>query len=113
VTTLGPHRDDIAVSFDGEPAVSVASQGQTRALVLALKLAELDVARTALGRPPLLLLDDVSSELDPARTALLFEALVELAGQCVLTTTSVHHLGAIPAAETVRRQVLDGAITDG
>lgn len=110
VTTLGPHRDDIAVSFDGEPAVSVASQGQTRALVLALKLAELDVARTALGRPPLLLLDDVSSELDPARTALLFEALVELAGQCILTTTSAHHLGAIPAAETVRWRVDNGSI---
>lgn len=110
VTTLGPHRDDIAVTFDGEPAVSVASQGQTRAMVLALKLAELDVARTALGRPPLLLLDDVSSELDPPRTALLFEALVELAGQCVLTTTSAHHLGAIPAAETVRWRVDNGSI---
>jgi DNA replication and repair protein RecF len=110
VTTLGPHRDDIAVSFDGVDAVSIASQGQTRALVLALKLAELDVARTALGTPPLLLLDDVSSELDPPRTALLFEALVELAGQCVLTTTSPHHLHAIPAAETVRWRVDDGTI---
>lgn len=110
VTTVGPHRDDIAVSFDGEPAVSVASQGQTRALVLALKLAELDVARSALGGPPLLLLDDVSSELDPSRTALLFEALVELAGQCILTTTSARHLGAVPATDTVRWRVDDGTI---
>jgi DNA replication and repair protein RecF len=109
-TTLGPHRDDIAVSFDGAPAVTIASQGQTRAIVLALKLAELDVARAALGTPPLLLLDDVSSELDPARTALMFEALVELAGQCVLTTTSPHHLGGIPADSTVRWRVEDGGL---
>jgi DNA replication and repair protein RecF len=72
-------------------------------LLLAFKLAELQVARKARGRPPLLLLDDVSSELDEARSSQLFEALAQEVGQCVLTTTSMHFV-ALP--DSVDRSVI-------
>lgn len=91
-TSVGPHRDDLEVALDGRPAADFASQGQARALVLAFKLAEVQVAHAAMGKRPLLLLDDVSSELDPRRTALLFATLADDVGQCVLTTTSPRHI---------------------
>lgn len=86
-TSVGPHRDDVRVQLEGRPVAEFASQGQTRAIVLALKLAELELADSS-GIRPLLLLDDVSSELDPERSAQLFDRLGRLAGQCVLTTTA-------------------------
>jgi DNA replication and repair protein RecF len=91
-TSIGPHRDDVEVELDGRPAADFASQGQARALVLAFKLAEVQVAHAASGTRPLLLLDDVSSELDPRRSALLFATLAQDVGQCLLTTTSPHHI---------------------
>jgi DNA replication and repair protein RecF len=91
-TSVGPHRDDIEVELDGRPAADFASQGQARALVLAFKLAEVQVAHAATRTRPLLLLDDVSSELDPRRSALLFATLAQDVGQCVLTTTSPRHI---------------------
>ncbi|MCA9693119.1 MAG: DNA replication/repair protein RecF [Nannocystaceae bacterium] len=100
VTTVGPHRDDFAVTMDGQDAAKFASQGQSRALVLAFKIAELRGARERLGRAPILLLDDVSSELDPRRTEQLFTALAREAGQCVLTTTSPRY---IPLPEALDR----------
>lgn len=112
-TSVGPHRDDLVVELDGQPAGEFASQGQSRALVLAFKLAEVRAARerSAEGRPPLLLLDDVSSELDPRRTALLFRTLGEHAGQCILTTTSPRYID-LPAQADVRRFRVDrGTIT--
>lgn len=105
-TTVGPHRDDLAVELDGQPAGTFASQGQARALVLALKLAELQTARAFTGKPPLLLLDDVSSELDPDRTALLFATLAQDAGQCVLTTTAQRFI-ALPAEVESRHYRVD------
>lgn len=86
-TGVGPHRDDIEFLMDGRPAAKVASQGQARAMVLGFKMAELASAREATGYAPLLLLDDVSSELDPKRSEQLYAALTEHAGQCLLTTT--------------------------
>jgi DNA replication and repair protein RecF len=64
-----------------------ASQGQSRALVLAFKIGEIENLRAAQGRAPLLLLDDVSSELDPQRNAFLLRYLAGLRGQVLLTTT--------------------------
>jgi DNA replication and repair protein RecF len=92
-TTVGPHRDDFDMHLGEQTASHFASQGQARALILAFKIAELQTARELTGEPPLLLLDDVSSELDPERSAQLFGALVREAGQCVLTTTSPHFIG--------------------
>ncbi len=96
-TSIGPHLDDLQVMLDGAPAGDFASQGQARALILAFKIAELRTAHEATGVPPLLLLDDVSSELDPRRNIQLFETLSAEVGQCVLTTTAPHFI-KLPAA---------------
>jgi DNA replication and repair protein RecF len=84
---VGPHRDDLALSLDGQSARGFASQGQHRMLVLALKAAESEVIGEARGVGPLLLLDDVSSELDRDRTSALFNYLQGMKGQVFLTTT--------------------------
>jgi len=84
---VGPHRDDIALHLDGRPVRGVASQGQHRAAVLALKAAEIHLVGSARGARPILLLDDVSSELDRSRTEALFGFLQEQRGQVFLTTT--------------------------
>ena len=91
-TQIGPHRDDIVLELEGREAGSFASQGQLRAIMLAWKTAELVMLGEAHGDPPILLLDDVSSELDPDRNAFLFEHLANLAGQCFITTTHGGHV---------------------
>jgi len=84
---VGPHRDELALAIDGHAVRGVASQGQHRAVTLSLKSAEIEVVGEARGARPILLLDDVSSELDRARTAALFAFLREQRGQVFLTTT--------------------------
>ncbi len=91
-TQIGPHRDDVVLELDGREAGSFASQGQLRAIMLAWKTAELEVLGRAHGDQPILLLDDVSSELDPARNEYLFHHLASLAGQCFITTTASTHV---------------------
>ena len=87
-TAEGPHGDDLALDVpERAPARHHASQGQQRAICLALKVAELDVVSKRTGRVPILLLDDVSSELDRTRNRRLFELLGRLGGQVFLTTT--------------------------
>jgi DNA replication and repair protein RecF len=83
----GPHRDDLSLRLGGYDVRVDASQGEHRAVTLALKLAELSCIAAARGVHPVLLLDDVSSELDLSRTALLFDFLRETPGQILLTTT--------------------------
>jgi DNA replication and repair protein RecF len=83
----GPHRDDLVITLGGYDVRVEASQGEHRAVTMALKMAELSCIAQARGVHPILLLDDVSSELDLARTALLFEFLRETPGQLLLTTT--------------------------
>ena len=91
-TQLGPHRDDVVLELEGREAGSFASQGQLRAIMLAWKTAELRVLGDAHGDQPILLLDDVSSELDPSRNEFLFDHLATLAGQCFITTTHQSHV---------------------
>ncbi|MGC8780405.1 MAG: DNA replication/repair protein RecF [Anaerolineae bacterium] len=83
---LGPHRDDIAFTVDGRDLRAFGSRGQQRTAALALKLAELEMMREETGESPLLLLDDVMSELDAARRRALLDALLA-AEQAVVTTT--------------------------
>ncbi len=109
-TTVGPHRDDFDMQLAGESASIFASQGQARALILAFKIAELQAARELTGEAPLLLLDDVSSELDPERSAQLFTALVREAGQCVLTTTAPHFISLEPGDDCRYIEVAGGRI---
>lgn len=98
--TFGPHKDDLELSVDGRPARKHASQGQHRILTLTLKLAELAAIREARGAHPILLLDDVSSELDPTRTGAVFDYLSSSPSQVFVTTTRpelFHTPGATPA----------------
>ncbi len=84
---VGPHRDELALALGAHPVRGVASQGQHRAVTLSLKAAEIDVIGRERDVRPILLLDDVSSELDRTRTAALFAFLREQRGQVFLTTT--------------------------
>ena len=67
----GPHREDLEILLDGQPGKIYGSQGQQRSAVLAMKLAEASVAGEVLGEHPVMLLDDVLSELDDARQTYL------------------------------------------
>lgn len=84
---FGPHRDDLVLALDGRRARVVASQGQHRAITLALKAAEVATIGRVRGLSPVLLLDDVSSELDAERTDALFAYLTRQTGQIFVTTT--------------------------
>lgn len=87
-TAEGPHGDDLSLTVHADRgARHHASQGQHRMMVLALKVAELEVLSRRVGRVPILLLDDVSSELDKTRNRRLFAYLDRLGGQVFLTTT--------------------------
>jgi DNA replication and repair protein RecF len=90
-TLIGPHRDDVAFELAGRDLAGFASRGQQRTAILALKLAELDLLAAHDGRPPLLLLDDVFSELDPARRSHLVRRISELP-QAFVTTTALEDL---------------------
>jgi DNA replication and repair protein RecF len=85
--TFGPHRDELALTLDGRSARHHGSQGQQRILTLALKSAELDCVREARRAHPVLLLDDVSSELDPTRTGAVYDFLRGTRSQVFVTTT--------------------------
>jgi DNA replication and repair protein RecF len=86
-TRIGPHKDELEIELDQRLARRHASQGQQRMLALALKLAELDCLCQTRGAFPLLLLDDVSSELDHSRTNAVYEFLRQSSSQVFLTTT--------------------------
>jgi DNA replication and repair protein RecF len=93
-TGFGPHTDDLELGLGDRLAREHASQGQLRSLVLALKLAELSFVDERRGDSPVLLLDDVPSELDATRRRYLFEMLGSLSCQTVITTTD---RGVIPS----------------
>ncbi len=84
-TTIGPHRDDIRLAIDGYPLAEAASRGETRTMLLALKLLEVQSVERAREHKPILLLDDVFSELDGARRRALTEHLRDY--QTFITTT--------------------------
>ena len=101
-TLVGPHRDEIELIVNGTPARQYASQGQQRTLVLALKLAELQLIEEVVNDTPLLLLDDVLAELDLSRQNQLLDAIQDRF-QTLITTT---HLGAFDAQWLNSSQIL-------
>ncbi|HEY8869497.1 MAG TPA: DNA replication/repair protein RecF [Candidatus Limnocylindrales bacterium] len=100
-TLVGPHRDDLVFEMAGRDLATFASRGQQRTAILAFKMAELDLLASFLGRPPLLLLDDVFSELDPDRRAHLVRRIAALP-QAFVTTTTLEDLdrGLVDVAAT-------------
>jgi DNA replication and repair protein RecF len=107
-TLVGPHRDDLVFTLDGRDMSGFASRGQQRTAILAFKLAELDLLTEQDGRPPLLLLDDVFSELDPDRRSHLVRRIAALP-QAFVTTTTLDDLDpALVTAATAWEVVPDG-----
>ena len=109
-TTVGPHRDDLMTSLNGYDVKTYASQGQNRAFVLAMKIAEIRYLEERYRFVPILLLDDVSSELDRERNRYLFDFLKSRGeGQVFITTT---HRDYILLDEDVQTyEVQNGAIS--
>ena len=108
-TTHGPHRDDVVLLRDGRELRAYGSQGEQRMGLLALLLAERAVLEDERGAPPLLLLDDVMSELDFGRRERLVERL--RAGQALVTTTDVAHVPGADEDDVVRLRVEGGVVT--
>ncbi|MBE6469024.1 MAG: DNA replication and repair protein RecF [Coriobacteriaceae bacterium] len=106
-TLVGPHRDEVLLTIDGRAARAFGSQGQQRSLVLAWKIAEVEVTHDILDRYPILLLDDVMSELDAARRDAIVR-FIEGEIQTVITTTNLGYFGegVLGQAKVVR---IDGA----
>jgi DNA replication and repair protein RecF len=87
-TSIGPHVDDLSLELGGHPARFFASQGEQRQLAVSLKVAQLALWKERFGVHPVLLLDDVLSELDPVRARLLFTRVQQWNVQTILTATS-------------------------
>ena len=104
----GPHKDELAVDIDGQPAKSYASQGQTRTAALALKLAARDIFRQETGEWPVLLLDDVLSELDRRRQEFVLNRITS--GQVLITCCEEEKLGTLRDGRAFR--VRDGRLTE-
>lgn len=110
-TSVGPHVDDLEISIGEQPARAFASQGQQRALVLGWKIAEIENLAASLGFLPLLLLDDVSSELDPERNAYLMHYLADSGAQVFLTTTDGGLVAAAAREDTAWLDVRAGTVS--
>ena len=108
VTGLGPHLDDVVIAAGGRELRSFGSQGEQRLAVLALLLAEAELITERRGVPPLLLLDDVLSELDPDRRRIL-AARVAHAGQALITATDA---AMLPLAPDQLLEVTPGEVRD-
>jgi DNA replication and repair protein RecF len=106
----GPHRDDLRLAHEGESLRSFGSQGQQRVAVLALLFAERELLAEQCGRAPLMLLDDVMSELDSARRERLGE-LLRAGGQAVLTTADRELLPLMEGAAVVHVEVMAGTVS--
>ena len=112
-TVSGPHRSDLKLTFDGHEARGRASQGQIRLVVIAMKVALMQRITAQRDVVPVLLLDDVSSELDDTRSTHLSRYLYDAAGQVFATTTNAAAVGldradarffAVDAGAVVRRE---------
>jgi DNA replication and repair protein RecF len=91
-TVIGPHRDDVHFGLNGRSTRHFASQGQQRSFVLALKMAEIEHISTTFQAPPVLLLDDMTSELDADRNYNLMQFLKKREMQVFITTTSLQNI---------------------
>jgi DNA replication and repair protein RecF len=89
-TSVGPHRHDVIFQINDSPALSVASRGEARTIVLALKFLEVDIIEQLIDKQPIILLDDVFSELDANRQHLL---TTQLKGHQIIITSATSHAG--------------------
>jgi DNA replication and repair protein RecF len=110
VSLAGPHRDDLAFVADGADMRAFGSRGQQRTAALSLKMAEVGAVSAAAGELPVLLLDDIMSELDPSRRAWLLENL-NPAQQVLIAATETEHFTADFLASALVLRVQAGAVT--
>lgn len=110
VTLAGPHRDDLVFYVNDKNVQTFGSQGQQRTTALSVKLAEIDLMKAEVGEYPLLLLDDVLSELDDNRQSLLLNA-IQGKVQTFVTTTSVDGINHNTLKESTMFRVVNGEIT--
>lgn len=110
VTVVGPHRDDIAITLNGQPAASFASRGQARIIALALKMAEASVVEELTGRTPVLALDDILSELDPGRRRLVLDRATKFE-QVLLTSAELSAISSEYLEKATLYRVHEGKVT--
>jgi DNA replication and repair protein RecF len=110
VTTIGPHRDDISLLVNDIDIRKYGSQGQQRTTALALKLSELEFMKSEIGEYPVLLLDDVFSELDNKRSSYLLETIKNKI-QTFITSTNLKQLNDLKQEHTVYR-IKNGSVTE-
>jgi len=108
-TGHGPHRDDFVLEREGRDLRAYGSQGEQRLALLALLIAEREALAEARGHAPLLLLDDVMSELDPDRRQRLAQRIARH-GQSVVTTTDLAHVPGAAAPDVTRVAVAEGTV---
>jgi DNA replication and repair protein RecF len=106
-TLFGPHRDDLRPMIDGLDAYAYASRGQARTIVLSMKLAEAEHLKARRGQEPVMLLDDVLSELDAGRRSFVLDRITEYQ-QCFVTTADVDVVPLPRLAGMHRYRVHDG-----
>jgi DNA replication and repair protein RecF len=109
MSVIGPHRDDVSFLINGKDVNTYGSRGQQRTAALALKLAEAGYLRSMLNDEPVILLDDVLSELDSTRRHQLMEA-VSLYHQVVITTTDIEYFEPGFLSKSARFEVNDGTV---
>ncbi|MBL7731265.1 MAG: DNA replication and repair protein RecF, partial [Chitinophagaceae bacterium] len=107
-TTSGIHRDDLDIQLDGQPFKAIASQGQRKSMLFAMKLAELEVLKKEKHFAPILLLDDVFEKLDENRISnLLQKVCVENDGQVFITDTNPERLSAHLERHSIAFQLIE------
>jgi DNA replication and repair protein RecF len=111
-TDHGPHRDDLVITREGRSLRTYGSQGQQRLGLLAMLMAERRVIGTLRPAVPLMLLDDVMSELDRDRRASLVELLADGGGQALITTTDLEHVPGVFASGVARITVDNGTLVE-
>lgn len=111
-TGRGPHRDDIAFMIQGRPLKIFGSQGQQRSFILALKMAELEHLQETFGEMPVLLLDDIASELDRQRMTNLLTYIRQQEVQVVITTTNVTPFLSMIEQDSKIFRVEEGRLTN-
>ncbi|MGH2842196.1 MAG: hypothetical protein ACRDKL_01230, partial [Solirubrobacteraceae bacterium] len=109
----GPHRDEVSIQRSGRELRTYGSQGQQRLALLALLLAERRVIASERSIVPLMLLDDVMSELDHDHRAALVEALAQTGGQAVITATEADQVPGVDGPRTAWITVAGGRLTPG
>jgi DNA replication and repair protein RecF len=110
ITVVGPHRDDFLIWASGTDLARYGSRGQQRLAVVAIKLAELDLLCDAAGEPPVLLLDDVLSELDVAHRAMIVTSIAARNAQVCVTATDESDLASPELAHIPLIRISGGAV---